>query len=82
MTLEEAMAQVESEREAARNAAAVHDTALRHRIYNAATDALRVELATPPMKDTAILIAWELQRRGEGYKWPFKRAVQRAWNRA
>jgi hypothetical protein len=82
MTLEEAMALVESEREAAKNSAAIHNPALRHRIYNATTEALRAELATPPVKDTAILIAWELQRRGEGYKWPFSRARQHSWNRA
>ena len=58
------------------------DTALRHRIYNATSDALRDELASPIGKGVAMLIAWELQRRGEGYKWPLKRARQRAWNRA
>jgi len=62
---------------------AAQDTALRHRIYNATTDGLRTELGSGLVsKDVAILIAWELKRRGEGYRWPFKRARQRTWNRA
>lgn len=61
---------------------AAEDTALRHRIYEAATDDLRTELAGIVTKGVAMLIAWELQRRGEGYRWPFKQVRQRSWNRA
>lgn len=48
-----------------------------------ARSALRDELGSGIItKNTALLIVWELQRRGEGYRWPFKRPAQRAWNRA
>lgn len=59
-----------------------HDTALRHGIYNASTDSLRTELASVISKSAAILIALELQRRGDSYNWPFKQARRWAYNRA